>query len=270
MDHFTITKFEIQDAGNNNIVILITGNRLYKRFLANAYPGHYLSRTFDDRHGRFDWGTYMYTVDESTRQSVESLLRLCSQCVNIDDDLSSAFALDYHTEMNPYGGYQRSTIGELVYRAKPYSRPVTQQNHDAAKHLAQKMIAFIRENPVYQRCGLILATPSSNPDKPFNLPIELVKHIANAFPHIQIANTWLRKTRATKPMKDCTTISDKIENVRNAFKATPKAAFAGKKVIVIDDIYQSGYTINEVGRTLMNAGANSVFGLVATKTGRDL
>jgi predicted amidophosphoribosyltransferase len=44
----------------------------------------------------------------------------------------------------------------------------------------------------------------------------------------------------------------------------------GKTVLLVDDIYQSGFTLNEVGRVLFEAGAESVLGLVATKTGRDM
>ena len=42
------------------------------------------------------------------------------------------------------------------------------------------------------------------------------------------------------------------------------------KSYFLDDIYQAGFTLNEVGKVLFEAGAQSVFGLAATKTGRDL
>jgi predicted amidophosphoribosyltransferase len=43
-----------------------------------------------------------------------------------------------------------------------------------------------------------------------------------------------------------------------------------RDIILIDDIYQTGFTMNEVGRVLLEAGASSVLGLTATKTAKDL
>ncbi|MGB6015750.1 MAG: hypothetical protein WBG32_13560 [Nodosilinea sp.] len=40
--------------------------------------------------------------------------------------------------------------------------------------------------------------------------------------------------------------------------------------MVIDDIYQTGFSMNELGRMLRLAGAKSVLGLAATKTAQDL
>ena len=67
-------------------------------------------------------------------------------------------------------------------------------------------------------------------------------------------------------MKDCETPQEKLDNVRGAFAVTPAADFAGKSVLLIDDIYQSGFTINEVGNVIGEAGASQVLGLAATKT----
>jgi len=43
-----------------------------------------------------------------------------------------------------------------------------------------------------------------------------------------------------------------------------------RSVILLDDIYQTGFTLNEVGRMLITSGIREVLGLVATKTTQDL
>jgi predicted amidophosphoribosyltransferase len=70
-------------------------------------------------------------------------------------------------------------------------------------------------------------------------------------------------------MKECQTIQEKVDNLAGAFAADP-AVIAGKSVIILDDIYQSGFSINEVGRAVRDAGARLVLGLTATKTAHDL
>jgi hypoxanthine phosphoribosyltransferase len=45
-----------------------------------------------------------------------------------------------------------------------------------------------------------------------------------------------------------------------------KAKVEGKSIVVVDDLYQSGLTINYVAEELRLAGAKEVLGLAAVKT----
>ena len=69
-------------------------------------------------------------------------------------------------------------------------------------------------------------------------------------------------------MKDCSTEQEKIDNVRNAFAVQSGVDLKDRRVILVDDIYHTGFTINEVGTTLFKAQVKQVLGLVATKTVR--
>lgn len=69
-------------------------------------------------------------------------------------------------------------------------------------------------------------------------------------------------------MKDCKTVKEKSDNIRGAFRVSNEVSLQNKLVTIIDDIYQSGSTLHELGTTLQNAGA-VVQGLVATKTLKD-
>jgi predicted amidophosphoribosyltransferase len=266
MDRYQIERFDVQDADNKNFVILITGTQLYKQILQRAFHGYYFSRTFDDRYGRFDWGTYVYDVDESTYERIVEFLRLLHKSIYIHDDLTETFALDFHTQLAPHG-YKRTQTGSLVYAAKPYNQ--TTGDRDKADELANALSDFIHCHPSYAEVDTVVAVPPSNIDKSFDLPTHLVDRIA-ARTGKEDATSWIRKVRDTKQMKNCETIQQKIDNVRNAYMASSDAIFEDKTVLLIDDIYQSGFTINEVGRTIRAAGAVSVFGLVATKTALDL
>jgi hypothetical protein len=270
MDHFSLNAYEVQDAGKNNIVVLVSGSREYKRILSRAFPSYFLSRTFDDRYMRYEWGTYVYNADPAITNDVTTLLDLCQQHVFLDDDLTECFALDYHTVLNPSGGYSRTSTGSLVYQAKPYNRKPSKRNFNATHALAQQMLAFIQQHPTYKRSEVILASPPSRLNKPFDLPSELVQHILDSYDTMVDGRQWIKKVQATRPMKDCHTIPDKINNVRNAFAVTENARFQGETVLLVDDIYQSGFTMNEIGKILFEAGAATVLGLVATKTGRDI
>jgi len=270
MDHYQLTRFEIKDAGDNNVVVLVTGPLRYKAILQRAFNQHYFSRTFEDRFGRYEWGTYIYGIGSSERAQVETLLRMFQEVVCIEDDLTETFALDYHTQMAPTGGYARTSLGASVYRAKPYRGDFTPARRQVAEEIVERMTQFIQVHPTYARAEIAAAAPPSVPGRP-NLPVYLVEQLAARLGK-ENRTTWITKTRPTRPMKDCKTIQEKIDNVRGAFALTPQgsAQIRGCSVIVLDDIYQTGFTLNEVGRVLIAGGAREVLGLVATKTARDL
>ena len=58
----------------------------------------------------------------------------------------------------------------------------------------------------------------------------------------------------------------KRDNVNNAFSFEPIQDIIGKRILVIDDIFDSGATIKEIGKYLTKLGAALVAPLVIAKT----
>lgn len=50
-------------------------------------------------------------------------------------------------------------------------------------------------------------------------------------------------------------------NLDGAFKVVNKDKIAGKRILILDDIYTTGSTINECAKTLLKSGAEVVYGL---------
>ncbi|HEX9445992.1 MAG TPA: phosphoribosyltransferase family protein, partial [Candidatus Binatia bacterium] len=59
---------------------------------------------------------------------------------------------------------------------------------------------------------------------------------------------------------------ERRKNVRRAFAVSPAGSIAGKAVLLIDDVYTSGATVNECARALMRAGAREVSVLTLART----
>ena len=57
----------------------------------------------------------------------------------------------------------------------------------------------------------------------------------------------------------------RIENVRAAFAFKPEAQMAGKKVLLVDDVYTTGATMQECARVLLGAGAAQVAGFTLAR-----
>ena len=76
----------------------------------------------------------------------------------------------------------------------------------------------------------------------------------------------LVKSRDTQPQKEMRNLAQKRANVAGAFAVRTQEAVRGKRVLVLDDLVDSGMTMQEVTRVLNRAGAARVSVLALTKT----
>lgn len=60
--------------------------------------------------------------------------------------------------------------------------------------------------------------------------------------------------------------SDRRSNIKNAFRVMKKENFVGKRVILVDDIFTTGATVDECSKVLVNAGAKEII-VVTLATG---
>jgi ComF family protein len=58
---------------------------------------------------------------------------------------------------------------------------------------------------------------------------------------------------------------ERRRNVRGAFAVNPKKDISGKRVLLVDDVYTSGATVNECSRTLKRGGAKEVYVLTLAR-----
>jgi ATP-dependent DNA helicase RecQ len=76
----------------------------------------------------------------------------------------------------------------------------------------------------------------------------------------------LVKNRITKKQKQLTNRAQKMTNVLDAFNVLSPDTIRGRTLLLIDDIFDSGYTLYEVGKALMEAGARAVYPFTITRT----
>ena len=67
-----------------------------------------------------------------------------------------------------------------------------------------------------------------------------------------------------KPTKDQTKLNfnQRKENVKGVFKILKKEKIKGKNIILFDDVYTTGATMNEIARLLKEGGAKKIIGIV--------
>jgi predicted amidophosphoribosyltransferase len=74
----------------------------------------------------------------------------------------------------------------------------------------------------------------------------------------------LVKTRPTWPQKEMKTLAQKRANVAGAFAV--QGEVAGQRILLVDDLYDSGATLEEITRVLLRNGARQVNVLTWTRT----
>ncbi len=74
----------------------------------------------------------------------------------------------------------------------------------------------------------------------------------------------LQKTRATRPQKEWTNKVQKAENLKDALLCTQP--LNGKRLLVVDDVSDSGVTLEVAGKILKKAGAGALYAFCLART----
>lgn len=74
----------------------------------------------------------------------------------------------------------------------------------------------------------------------------------------------LERSRATQPQVELDE-NDRRRNVARAFRVTRPAKVRDHRILLVDDVYTTGSTVNECSRVLLDAGARSVDVLVLAR-----
>lgn len=86
---------------------------------------------------------------------------------------------------------------------------------------------------------------------------ELIAKEVSVMLNIPVDLHLLKRNRHTKPMKELND-ADRVKNLENAFKISADIV-KYKKVLLIDDIYTTGATIDECTKVLQEAGVQEVY-----------
>lgn len=157
--------------------------------------------------------------------------------------------------MNIIENGSRTEIGELEYQSKYNS------NNDAEKQLVSLCEEWINKLPYYKDADLICAVPSKTPD---NLPQRIADKL-NITP-INISNT-ISWTSKTKDVKNAEKVEDKINILEESgFTIDNIEQLKDKVIILFDDLYMSGVTLQYIAMKLKDAGAQRVLGLTIVKS----
>jgi ATP-dependent DNA helicase RecQ len=156
--------------------------------------------------------------------------------------------------------YGVSNVGSAIHRCK------YENGGDFPDFLLRLILKAYRKNFGQEKFDLILYVPPTKSG-------ELVKNFAEKVSQVlkfPISHD-LMKQRVTCEQKVFENSYLKSDNVKDAFTYRNPQEIQGKTILLIDDIFDSGATIKEIGKYLSNLGAIKIAPLVIAKTiGGDL
>lgn len=183
---------------------------------------------------------------------------------NISGCWKAGWALDVHTissTPNSDGTFNndRTPIGEAVYRLK-YKQDLSQIDF-----LVQVLVDFLKTRIVLPYIDVIIATPPSQ-NRNFQPVFEIASKVAYQLAK-PIDFDFVLKIKPTTQLKSITDVNERQQIISGAFAVSDQNKYRNKKVLIIDDLYRSGTTLNEMTRVLYEqANVNNVYVVTLTYT----
>lgn len=179
----------------------------------------------------------------------------------MSDCLSLSVAIDSNLTDNTSGQYTR--MGALEHNGKH------NRDQNAINQLADTVSKVVQYLPYYKDADLICSVPA-RPDKDFDLPNSVTSLVSGKVGKQDVTGGFV--LNGQKSSVKTSTFNEKWdvwEGAQVLFQNSPAFNVNDKTVILIDDKYQSGITIQYIAMKLQQAGAHEVYGLSFVKTLRD-
>jgi ATP-dependent DNA helicase RecQ len=172
----------------------------------------------------------------------------CIEMRYVDDVLAheAGWALAYH---------KGTSIGRLVSVSK------YRGGGPFALGLVMRAVEIVRTRyPIQSIEGVVSVPPTQR-----SMLVEMfARQVAErlGMPYLPV----LVKARTTEKQKRLTNSLQKMTNVIDAFSILSPDSIKGRVLLLIDDIFDSGYTLYEVGKVLVKTGARAVYPFTITRT----
>lgn len=160
----------------------------------------------------------------------------------------------------PREAFEEHPLRQVVQKFK-YGRKVS-----LGKPLGQLMARGCQEFLADCRVDLIIPVPLHAKRlrwRGFNQSVLLGRQISRAY-NIPMDVFALLRNKETPPQTQLTE-DERRRNVRAAFGLNPDRSIEGRSILLVDDVYTSGATLNECSRTLKKHGAKEVYVLTLAR-----
>ena len=191
---------------------------------------------------------------------------ICNKCENkINQELKYTYLKkirnEYYFEnqiyLFEYKDYIRRLIIDYKFKDKSY----------LYKLFSEIIIKNEKICSIFKSYDIIIPVPihyKRKKERGYNQSDLIARDIANKIKNIKLENKVVIKKINNKKQSDLTKI-ERINNVKNVYEIINKERIKNKKIILIDDIYTTGNTVNEVSKLLKKNGAKKILVLTIAR-----
>ena len=179
---------------------------------------------------------------------------LCGSCRR------KLFAFDVARSQSPFTDPLKEIIHQFKYCG----------HLSLARPLARYLEGVYRRFPDHFRSDVIIPVPlhrARERERGFNQAAELAKHLSQRV-DIPFKVGWLLRTRPTDVQAGLSRRQRRI-NMKGAFQVSPRARLAKQDVLLVDDVFTTGTTLNECAKILKEHGCPRVNVLTVARVTRD-
>lgn len=161
----------------------------------------------------------------------------------LEGNWSIGLAFDLHTVASTYLGPNeyghpswdttRSEIGELIYQLK----------YKGDKSTIPKIIELLKAINGLEKFDIFIPVPSSNKGRVFQPVDEIVKALGTQR-GVETLIGYLEKRAGGPELKSVGDTDERSSLLQGAITITDDRNIIGKRVLLLDDLYQSGATLN--------------------------
>lgn len=167
----------------------------------------------------------------------------CCDCKNENPYFDRAWSACY------YEGVLKELIHDFKYKK------ITALSTDFTTLITD----FMKKYNIARNCHLVIPVPM-HPRRLFKREINhsdiLAKNIAKEL-NIRYSNRILKKIKDT-PVQSTLKRHERIKNLSSSFSFKNSSLVRGKNILIVDDLFTTGSTVNECARVLKDAGAESI------------
>lgn len=201
---------------------------------------------------------------------------LCPECASQISFVKENFCYKCGSELNE--GYCESCREtefnfELSRSSMHYKTPLLELMHllkyrgyrSPASFMAEKMAESLKDYPEFEDYPYITAVPLHRVrrrERGYNQSELIAKKLAKLS-----AKTYIHPVVRSRYTLSQTTLhrTQRLSNLAGAFRVRQSKQIQGKKLILVDDVFTTGSTLNEISGELYKAGAASVAGFTASR-----
>lgn len=249
-----LKSFEVRDyKGETNAILMLCGPEEVAAQVISVSNGSCKAKSLTDV-GKQTW-THAFYFSKGVPTQVTELCHALGELLSIPNSpsLDLSMSLDWYKQPDDEGDLEHTRTGQLIFWTKYAKYPQGSNSRKAWSELVTDMAAAIGRHPMFSAAVAVSSPPGSSGDGT-SFGERLGRSVA-----AKAGKPFLvMKGPARAPQKE-----EIVRDVRSDFELSEPVQ---GPIVLVDDVFHTGVTLESAGLAARRAGSTSVMALTAART----